>query len=169
MPFRTRNVIREGLIAGVIGATGVAIWFLIVDSIARRPFFTPGLLGGALLSVFDRELTPTAYSFTVTVMIYTVFHYAAFCAFGIIGAVVVQLAETTPSILGGFFILFIAFEIGFHGLVALLQETTILGSLAWYQIMIGNVIAASLMGVYLWRVHPELSAGVRHALDGLGE
>ena len=169
MPFRTRNVIREGLIAGAIGATSVAIWFLLIDSIAQRPFFTPQLLGNALLSVFDRALSSSPESFAVTVVMYTVFHYIAFCLAGILVSVVVHLAETTPSILGGFFILFIAFEIGFHGLVALLQETTILGALAWYQIMLGNLIAASLMGTYLWRVHPELAGEVRHALDGLGE
>lgn len=169
MPLRDPHVVREGIIAGVIGATGVAIWFLIIDSIAQRPFFTPGLLGTALLSVFDRTTSSMPESFAFTVIMYTVFHYIAFCIAGLIGSVVVHAAERTPSILGGFFILFIAFEIGFHGLVAILQETTILGVLAWYQIMIGNLIAASLMGGYLWRVHPELSAEVRHALDGLGE
>lgn len=169
MQSRTRKVIREGLIAGVIGATSVAIWFLVVDSIARRPFFTPQLLGTALLGVFDRTLDALPRSFAATIIMYTVVHYAAFCIVGIIASVVVHMAETAPSILGGFFILFIAFELGFHGLVAILQETTVLGSLAWYQIMVGNVIAASLMGMYLWRVHPELRAEMRHALDGLGE
>jgi hypothetical protein len=168
MPLRKRSVISEGIIAGVIGATGVAIWFFIVDSIAQRPFFTPGILGGALASVFDRALS-VPLSFAATVAMYTVFHYVAFCIAGIIVSVIVRAAETTPSILGGFFILFIAFEVAFHGIVAILQQTTILGALAWYQIMIGNLIAASLMGAYLWRMHPELSAEVRHALDGIGE
>src|SRR3954471_16249644 len=41
---------REGTLAGIIGAASVALWFLIVDSIAGRPFFTPAILGA---SVFD--------------------------------------------------------------------------------------------------------------------
>ncbi|MGQ0646060.1 MAG: hypothetical protein ACT4P7_00725 [Gemmatimonadaceae bacterium] len=171
MPFRARNVIREGIIAGVIGATGIAVWFLIVDTIAQRPLFTPGILGNALLSlsVFQRGPTTVPESFAASVVAYTVFHYVAFCIAGIVVSVVVGMAETTPSILGGFFILFIAFELGIHFLVASLQEATVLGALAWYQIMIGNLLAALLMGAYLWRRHPELSVEVRHALDGLGE
>ena len=168
MPFSSRNVIREGLIAGLIGATSIAIWFLIVDTIAQRPFFTPALLGGGLQHVFDRSTTTDA-SFAESVILYTFFHYAVFCVAGIIVSVVVGVAETTPSILGGFFILFIAFELGIHGLVKLLQESTILGALAWYQILIGNLLAALFMGGYLWRRHPELRMELRHALDGLGE
>ena len=169
MPFSSRNVIREGLVAGVIGATSIAIWFLIVDTIAQRPLFTPALLGGGLMSVFDRGTSNGPISFTESVIIYTVFHYAVFSIAGIIVSVVVGVAESTPSILGGFFILFIAFEIGIHGLAALLQESTILGALAWYQILIGNLLAALAMGGYLWRRHPELRVELRHALDGLGE
>src|SRR5688572_13269490 len=130
MPFSSRNVIREGLIAGVIGATGIAIWFLIVDTIAQRPLFTPALLGSGVLSVFDRA-TSTVPSFAESVIMYTFFHYAVFCIAGIIVSVVVGLAESTPSILGGFFILFVVFELGIHSLVIILRESTILGALAW--------------------------------------
>lgn len=168
MPFSARNVIREGLIAGVIGATGIAIWFLIVDTIAQRPLFTPALLGSGLLSVFDRG-TSEVPSFAASVIMYTFFHYVVFGIAGIIVSVVVGLAESTPSILGGFFILFVVFELGIHSLVVILRESTILGALAWYQIMIGNLLAAVLMGGYLWRRHPELRLEMRHALDGLGE
>ena len=168
MPFSSRNVIREGLIAGLIGATSIAIWFLIVDTIAQRPLFTPALLGTGLQHVFDRASNADA-SFAESVILYTFFHYAVFLIAGIVVSVVVGVAESTPSILGGFFILFIAFEIGIHGIVALLQESTILGALGWYQIMIGNLLAAVCMGGYLWRRHPELRGELRHALDGLGE
>ena len=168
MPFSSRNVIREGIIAGVIGATSIAIWFLIVDTIAQRPFFTPAILGTGLQHVFDRA-TSAEPLVLASVILYTVFHYAAFIIAGIIFSIVVGVAESTPSILGGFFILFIAFELGINGIVALLQESTILGALAWYQILIGNLLAALFMGGYLWRRHPELRVELRHALDGLGE
>ena len=42
--------LREGVLAGMIGAASVALWFLTVDSIAGRPFFTPAVLGA---SIFD--------------------------------------------------------------------------------------------------------------------
>jgi hypothetical protein len=68
-------------------------------------------------------------------------------------------------VLLGFFILFVAFEIGFHALVALLQQASPLGSLAWYQVMVGNLIAAAAMGAYLWRLNPTLGHEFVHALD----
>ena len=48
--MESHSPMREGGIAGIIGAASVALWFLIVDSIAGRPLFTPAILGA---SVFD--------------------------------------------------------------------------------------------------------------------
>ena len=39
--------LREGIIAGLIGAALVAVWFLIYDVARGRPFRTPSLLGMA--------------------------------------------------------------------------------------------------------------------------
>lgn len=169
MPHRSSLVYRQGITAGAIGATAMAVWFLIVDLIAGRPFFTPSLLGHALISFFTRDMGVRQDSEQLTILIYTIFHYAIFALAGIIVSLVVYRAQKQPSILGGFFILFIAFQFGFHGAVALLQQTTMLGALAWYQIMLGNLVAAFAMGTYLWRTHPELREELRHALDGVGE
>jgi uncharacterized membrane protein YphA (DoxX/SURF4 family) len=156
-------VLREGLIAGAIGATVVALWFLIVDIVAGEAFFTPATLGRALLSV----LGPAAAGETVlgAVVVYTIFHYAAFAVVGLIAVVVVHAAESEPSVLAGFLILFVVFELAFHGFVALLQHTTPLGALAWYQVLAGNLLAAMAMGTYLWRMHPALREELRHAMD----
>ena len=43
-----KRTLSEGFIAGVIGAGGVALWFLIIDTVSGRPFYTPALLGSAL-------------------------------------------------------------------------------------------------------------------------
>jgi uncharacterized membrane protein YphA (DoxX/SURF4 family) len=156
-------VLREGLVAGFIGATVVAVWFLVVDLVAGQAFFTPATLGRALLSV----LGPATAGETVlgAVVVYTIFHYAAFVVVGLIAVVVVHVAETEPSVLAGFLILFVVFELAFHGLVALLQHTTALGALAWYQVLAGNLLAATAMGTYLWRAHPALREELRHAMD----
>lgn len=166
MPFREEAVYRQGITAGVLGATAVAVWFLIVDTMGGRPFFTPLMLGDALMGVFDRKGTIPITNAAALVGIYSVFHYVAFCGAGIVVALIVQVAQTTPSILGGFFILFIAFELASLGLVALLARATTLGSLAWYQVAAGNIVAAITMGVYFWRTHPELREELQHALDG---
>src|SRR5687768_6418791 len=77
LPMATRHdAVREGLIAGVLGATSVALWFLILDVIAGRAFHTPAILGTALLGV----LGPAGSEGAVThVIVYTLFHYAIFC------------------------------------------------------------------------------------------
>jgi hypothetical protein len=164
MPEKAHYILREGLIAGAIGATSVAIWFLIIDTIQGRPFFTPITLGRAAMSFFGPQAADEGPIFFV--IWYTIFHYAAFFAVGCFAEMLCEIAEKEPSVLAGFLILFVAFEIGFHGVVALLQETTVLGTLAWYNIMIGNLIAALLMGYYLYRRHPELAEEFSHALDG---
>lgn len=168
MEERARGILREGLIAGAIGATSVAIWFLILDTIAGQPLQTPAVLGRALFSVLGPPPTDGVHLLdqpAVHLIGYTIFHYVAFIAVGTLASYVLDWAHDEPSVLLGFIILFVAFEIGFHGLVALLQQTTILGALVWYQVMIGNLIAAALMGVYLWRAHPEIADELAHALD----
>ena len=54
------SIVREGLIAGILGATAVAVWFFVVDLISGRPLFTPRVLGEGLLSVFGRGTEATS-------------------------------------------------------------------------------------------------------------
>lgn len=157
------SVAREGLIAGAIGATGVVLWFLIVDTIAGQPFHTPRILGSAMLSIFGPPRGEGALTY---VLAYTIFHYAVFVAVGMLLTVVVHQAVSEPSMLAVFLILFIIFELGFYGLVAILAESRFLGSLAWYQVALGNLVAAALMGGYMWRSHPALGEELAHALGG---
>jgi hypothetical protein len=153
---------REGVVAGFVGATSVALWFLIVDSVAGHALYTPTLLGSALFSIFGPV---GGDSVTAQVMGYTIFHYAAFTLAGIIGVIVVHRAEQEPSVLVVFMLLFIIFELGFYGIAAILAETQ-MGRLAWYQVAAGNVVAALVMGLYLWRRHPALRQEFQHALGG---
>jgi len=80
----------------------------------------------------------------------------------------VHAGERTASVLAGSMILFVAFELGFYGMVALLQET-VLGNFAWYQILAGNLLAAILMGTYLWRGHPAARRSLVRALEGTAD
>ena len=154
---------REGLICGFIGATSIAIWFLVVDWIEGRPFYTPTVLGIGLLSVFGPrgDEGPVAQ-----VIAYTIFHYGVFFAIGLIVAYVVHRAEQDDTVLAVALILFVALEVGFYGLAAVLAQTRQIGALAWYQVLAGNLIAAATMGTYIWRTHPELRRELQHALVG---
>jgi uncharacterized membrane protein YphA (DoxX/SURF4 family) len=156
-------VLREGVVAGAIGATCIAVWFFIVDLVAGRPLFTPLTLGRALFSVL--RPTPSGFGDFGPILGYTVFHYAAFIAVGFVAAVAARIANHEPSVLLGFAVLFAAFEVGFYALVALLQQASALGTLAWYQVMAGNIIAAAAMGAYMVRVHPLIRQQLAHAFD----
>jgi hypothetical protein len=102
----------------------------------------------------------------VFVVAYTLFHYAAFIVAGLVVSFIVYWAQTQPTVLAGAMILFVAFEIGFYGLSAALQESPLLGALGWAQVASGNVVAALVMGTYMWRTHPELRGELVKALGG---
>jgi hypothetical protein len=159
---RHHSTVREGAIAGLLGAAGIAVWFFILDMAAGRPFYTPNLLGSSLATLFGPDISRD--SMFMHVALYTVFHFAVFIAIGILAALLVHRAESNPSILAGVLILFVAFEIGFYGWTALLTERW--GDFAWWQVMGANLIAAVLMGTYLWRRHPQLRSEFAFALGG---
>ena len=160
---QTRPLVREGIIAGIIGATAIVVWFFFVDLIVSRVFFTPITLGRGLLSIFGP--IPDGQSEAVLVILYTLFHYGVFIVLGLTAAMIVNAANREPSILLGFVVLFAAIEVGFYAFVGLLQQATPLGSLAWYNVMIGNLLAAAAMGWYLLRAHPVLRDQFVHAID----
>ena len=54
--MQLNRILREGLIAGLVGAGAVALWFFVIDLLSGRPFFTPAMLGGA---VFWGEMDPS--------------------------------------------------------------------------------------------------------------
>jgi hypothetical protein len=163
MPQRNISVLREGITAGVLGASAVALWFLVVDTLAGRAFYTPATLGRAVFGFFG---PPAGETPVMHVIGYTVFHFAAFIALGILLAVIVRRAEVDTGVLAGLMLLFVVFEVGFYGAMALLSQWTQLGDLAWYQVGAANLLAAALMGGYMWRGHPALKQQFAYALGG---
>jgi hypothetical protein len=158
------RIVREGFIAGLIGAAAVATWFLIIDTVAGRPFFTPAMLGDAL---FWGQRDPTQVSIAFpTVVGYTMVHVIAFVIVGMIAAFLAYEVELFPMTLFIVIVFFAIFEFGFYVIVAILASQ-LLGALAWWNVAIGNGIAAFGMGYYLWRMHPKLRAEL--AQHPLGE
>ena len=158
----SHSTIREGIIAGAVGATGVALWFLVVDLIAAHAFYTPERLGAALAATVGLH----DLGLPVLVTGYTVFHYVAFAVIGIVVTAIVHRARSQPVILAAAFLAFIVTEVGFYAFIALLHATELLGSLTWPLIAIGNLIGALLMGYLLWRRHPGLGGAFDRAMSG---
>jgi hypothetical protein len=156
------TIARDGIIAGLLGATAVAVWFLVLDMINAQAFATPAALGRGLL----RVLGPHGSEGTATfVVVYTLFHFAAFIGVGLLVSAIVHWAQREPTILAGAMILFVALEVGIYGLSFALSESP-LGVHGWAAVGTGNLIAAIVMGTYMWRAHPELKSELNYALGG---
>jgi len=83
------SVLHDAFGAGSIGGSIVALFFLAIDSVQGRPFFTPSLMGtvlftsGSAQAVTDVRMDMVAY--------YTLVHFAVFGILG--GAVAVLLRQ----------------------------------------------------------------------------
>src|SRR4030081_1336117 len=152
MAERHHNFLREGVITGFIGATAIAIWFLVVDTVAGHPFYTPIFLGKGVVSVLGKNMMgDTAFTHLLG---YTVFHYAAFFVVGIVLTVIVHQAERTPAILAGLLVAFVMMTLGFYMIAAAFAGSA-LGNLAWPQIFIANFLAPGLLFGFLWGSVPS--------------
>lgn len=157
----SRHPLRHGVLAGLIGATTIALWFLIVDAIAGRAFFTPTVLGASLFDLVGGAFGGRGQF--ANVAMYTVVHYALFVAIGVVAAYATNAAERKPSKLTGFVLLFVALELGVLSLTALMVRSPLFGPIAWWQFGIANLIAAWAMGMYIWRTHHPLPRWDWHA------
>jgi len=138
------RVAREGIVAGLLGAAAVAVWFLLYDLAAGMPLRTPALLGAA---VFHGLRDPNAVVVTLPLVLqYTVLHGAAFIGFGCAAAGLLALADREPRLLFGFVMLFCCFEVFVLAMMATLAEW-LFETLAWWTILTGNLLAALVM---LW-------------------
>jgi hypothetical protein len=150
------DIYQQGIVAGVIGAATVALWFFLIDIFSGRPFYTPNVLGTALFrhgSGLDQPRT-LAISFEM-VLIYTWVHGLAFCVIGGLASKLLALAERDLNLGFGILLLFVIFEFGFVGAGLVLAEP-ILEALAWPTVLVGNLLAAVAMTAYFWRHHSKL-------------
>ena len=144
------RIVREGLIAGLLGASTVAVWFLLYDGAAGVPLRTPALLGAAL---FHGLRNPVALVITTPLVLeYTLFHGLAFVLFGWAAAGMLTLADREPRLVFGFIMLFCCFEVFVVAMIAALAYW-LLEAIAWWTILAGNLLAAAVMLGYFLRGH----------------
>jgi hypothetical protein len=148
------HVLREGVVAGVIGGAVVACWFLLLDAIRGDPLRTPRFLGSAMLGQTD----PVG-----AMLSYTIVHGIVFILFGIAGAFLLSGAEARPVFLFPFVMLYMAFEFFFFAVVLILSRW-VLAELAGWAVVVGNLLAGVAMLTYYFQKHRSLAGRVAHAL-----
>ncbi len=150
-------IYTEGVIAGVVGAGVLAAWFLILDMLNGRPFYTPTLLGSALFRSHHAagELGAIQVSVEMTLM-YTWVHLMVFVGIGGVASWLLDHAEHNANF--GFAVLLLAvfFELAFVSAAFVVAEP-ILGLLAWPSVLVGNLLAAAGMAGYFFFRHRNLT------------
>lgn len=153
---RTSATYTEGIVAGLVGAATIAVWFLIVDTINGRPLYTPNVLGTAVfrqgVGLDSPQTLPISFQM---VFLFTWVHTLLFAAIGGVAARLLDFAEHTRNVGFGIVLLFVFFEFGFVAASTIFAEDVV-SSIAWPAVVVGNVLAAAAMGVYFWKRHPKL-------------
>jgi hypothetical protein len=151
----TTGLLSEALRVGLVGAFAVALWFLAVDLMAGREFYTPGALGSA---VFLGASSPADVVVNVTTVgLYTLLHGGVFVLVGLALAALFQTADRAPSMVAGILLLTVVLEVLFVAAVAIVAQF-LLGQLAWWAVLGGNIVASLAMGGMLLRAHPRTAA-----------
>ncbi len=154
MEAQEHSTVREGLIAGLLGAAIVAVWYFVFDAAAGRPFHTPNALGKVFflgdLGPGEREVMPGI------VAGYTVLHLIAFALAGIAMAFMVHLATRNLGLRMGLWMGAVVAFFFFSGLSYMLTTATGERVPLW-SVVGGSLAAVAAMGWYLWRRHPRLA------------
>jgi hypothetical protein len=153
-PRRRSSAIGDGFEAGAIGAVVVAVWFLLIDSLSGRPFYTPSLLGTALTRGAEEAIRSTEIAVGM-VYAYTGIHFVLFILFGMLVASLVIQYERTPLIGYLLVVAAVVFELGFLIFILAFAEP-LLVAIPWWAVLAGNLLAALAMAAYFMKRHPEL-------------
>ena len=152
----TARLFQEGIVAGVLAAVTVAVWFFVLDLIQGRPFYTPTVLGTALFGrgagLAALENVPPSLEM---VLMFTWVHGLAFAAIGGIVSRLLGMVERHPGVGFGILLLFVILEFGFT-VAAMVFAAPILKALTWPAVLVANLLAAAAMAGYFRLRHPRL-------------
>jgi len=144
-----KTIVSRGLIAGLIGATILAIWFSIFDALQGHPLYTAAFLSRTLAHVEGVEKS------LAMIGVYSLLHYTAFLVVGVAVATLMARLEACPSLLLGAILGFVLFDVVFYLGVAL-TGLNVVAELGWPQVLSGSVLAGMSIMVYL-----QLAMGIR--------
>jgi len=152
MPHSRTRITRDGAIAGLLGAAVVAFWFLIFDAARGHALETPALLAAAILHGGH----PESVGAIQLILEYSLLHFIAFVAAGIVGAHLLEAAEGEPTLLVSLFVFLGAFDVFFIG-VAMFLGPAVMREVTWWGIVVANLSATAVMLYYFLSRHPGLA------------
>jgi hypothetical protein len=155
-PLDATQVYQEGMIAGVLGALTIALWFLLLDTLSGRPLWTPTVLGTALFRGGAGLGAPEALPVSLEmVLMFTWVHGLVFVGLGGIAARLLSHVERHPRSGFGVLLFFVVFQFGFI-VAATVGATPVLHALTPWSILVANLLAAATMTACFRRRHPGL-------------
>jgi hypothetical protein len=150
------------MVAGLIGAAVVAVWFLVIDVVRGQVWFTPAALGSAIFlgarDLADVQVTPGV------IIGYTLLHIAAFLAIAFLAVQVMRAAEFEPRAWLGVVLLFVVMEVFALGMLAIMANW-LLEAMSLWLVAVANVLAALSMGAFLWKAHPMMREDLRFNVE----
>ncbi len=131
MPAK-HDSLKEGAGLGLIVASAIWLWLVIVDALAGQPFRTFTVLGG--------------------IVPFTLLHYLLNVVYGVVIVTAIHQAEREPALLMAVAFGFLIVEFAFAMLTVLLSQIG-LGALAWVRILGGSLIGALIAFRFLTTRH----------------
>ena len=156
----SRHPLKEGVIAGALGASVIALWTTAADALTDRLGVTPALVGAWLFSGFGVR------GFALNVTGYLVSLFLGVGVVGVITSYLYNASEEQPSRFTSFVGMLVALEVILIMVLVLAARSELFGADAWIYGLVGNALGAWAMGRYLWRQHhPEMSWNWEQAND----
>jgi hypothetical protein len=155
MPHHEHSNLREGLLAGLIGAFVAQAWYFAVDGWQGQMFHTSNVLGQVFLRADVRPPVGTVSS--EAVILYSLLHLGYFLLFGIGLAALIHLATRNLAFRMAVWLYLVIGSVFFFGVSYML--TWLIGlPFSWWVALVGTLLGAGSMSLYLVRRHPALRA-----------
>lgn len=156
-PTTRGEYLLEAFYAGIFGGSAVALFFLVSDTLAGRPFFTPSLLGSVLF--LGAEASDVASVRFDAIVYFSVVHIIAFTALGALLSFVVhevELHSKHPALV--MLVLFGIIEAGFF-VVAPVLLPGVIDVLGMISIATANLLAALVLALFFVLTHHAVTRG----------
>ncbi|MDH3270017.1 MAG: hypothetical protein OEN56_01715 [Gemmatimonadota bacterium] len=149
----TGDLLYEAFYGAALGGAAIAIFFLAADTIAGRPLYTPSLLGEVLFTGAD----PTAVEVVRLEMVayFSGVHLVAFLLLGLCTSWLCRVTGISkrdlPVVTG---VVFLMLTGAFFG-GDLLLFPGVAVTIGIPELLLGNFLAAAVMGVFLRKAHAD--------------